>query len=157
MVLEECGLLGVERTDVQGQLNAPLQQGLLNAGLGTQQVAGVSEGNPATVEQLVDVRGEQKAVVAIEALGVVVTLRPGLDVAGNQQGFVGDAGDPAGGLYHFEPTTEEALADASFGELQLLCDFKGRGLDIRLNSIAFQLGLVLLYLIGKVGVYAIGQ
>lgn len=157
MVLEECGLLGIERADVQGQLNAPLQQGLLNAGLGIQQVAGVSEGNPATVEQLVDVRGEQKAVVAIEALGVVVALRPGLNVAGNKQGFVGDAGDSAFGFNRLEVTTEEALAYASFDDLQLLCDFQGRGLDIRLNGIAFQFGLVLLDVIDKVGVHAVGQ
>jgi hypothetical protein len=36
VVLEECGLLGVERAYVQGQFNAPLQQGLLNAVFGTQ-------------------------------------------------------------------------------------------------------------------------
>lgn len=52
------GLTGFKGVDVQGQLNSPLQQCLLDAGLGTQQVAGVSEGNPASVEQLVDVRGE---------------------------------------------------------------------------------------------------
>lgn len=57
VVLEECCLVGIEWANVQGHLNAPLQQGLLDAGLGTQQVVGVSEGNPTPVEQLVDVRG----------------------------------------------------------------------------------------------------
>lgn len=90
-------MLRVERADILGKLNAPLLQGLLDAGLGTQQVAGVSEGNPAAVEQLVDVGGGQQAVVPIEALGVIA-LTPGFDVAGNQQGLVGDTGDPAGGL-----------------------------------------------------------
>ena len=59
MIGEELSLFGVERADVLGQHNAPLLQGLLDSGLGTQQVASVSEGDPATVEQLVDVRGEQ--------------------------------------------------------------------------------------------------
>lgn len=58
MIGEELSLFGVEKTDIQGQFNAPLQKGLLDVGLGTQKVAGVSEGNPAAVEQLVDVRGE---------------------------------------------------------------------------------------------------
>lgn len=88
MLFEECGLLGVERTDVQGQFNTPLQQSLFDAGFSTQQVAGVSKGNPAPVEQLVDVRGEQQAVVAVKAFSVIA-LTPGLDVAGNQQGLVG--------------------------------------------------------------------
>lgn len=57
VVFEECCLFGAKRADIQGQLNAPLQQGLLDAGLGTQQVTSISEGYPATVEQLVDVRG----------------------------------------------------------------------------------------------------
>ncbi len=118
-------MLRVERADVQGQLNAPLLQRLLDAGLGTQQVAGVSEGNPTPVEQLVDVRGEQQAIVSIQALGVIVALRPGLNVAGNQQGFVGDAGDSAFGFNLLQVPPEVALADASFGELQLLCDFQG--------------------------------
>lgn len=122
---EVCSLLGVERADILGKFNAPLLQRLLNAGLGTQQVAGVSEGNPATVEQLVYVRGEQQAVVPIQAFGVVVALRPGLDVAGNKQGLGGDAGDPAGRFNRLEVIAEEALAYASFGELQLLCDFQG--------------------------------
>lgn len=67
-------MLRVERADVQGQLNAPLLQRLLDAGLGTQQVAGVSEGNPTPIEQLVDVRGEQQAVVAVNDLKVVLTF-----------------------------------------------------------------------------------
>lgn len=58
VVLEECGLLGAKRADVLGQHNTPLLHGLLDAGIGTQQVAGVCEGNPVAVEQLVDVRGE---------------------------------------------------------------------------------------------------
>lgn len=62
---EVCSLLGVERADILGKLNAPLLQRLLDAGLGAQQVARVSEGNPAPVEQLVDVRGEEEAVVPI--------------------------------------------------------------------------------------------
>lgn len=52
-------LLGVKIADVYWQLNTPLQQGPLDAGFGTQQVAGVSEGNPTLVEQFVDVRGDQ--------------------------------------------------------------------------------------------------
>ncbi len=92
MISEEGSLLGAERANVQGELNAPLLQGLLDAGLGTQQLAGVSESDPAPVEQLIDMRGEQKAVVTIQAFGVVVALRPGFNVAGNQQGFVGDTG-----------------------------------------------------------------
>ncbi|MGL6301600.1 hypothetical protein ACSZMJ_06785 [Aeromonas caviae] len=74
VVLEKCGLLGVENADIQGQLNAPLLQRLLDAGFGTQQVAGVSEGYPTPVEQLVNVRGEQQAVVAVNDLKVVLTL-----------------------------------------------------------------------------------
>lgn len=46
-------------------------------------------------------------------------------MTGNRRGLVGTAADTAGWLNLFEPTTEEALADASFGELQLLCDFQG--------------------------------
>ncbi len=53
---EENGLLGVKGTYVQGQFNTPLQQRLFDAGFSTQQVASVGEGNPATIEQLVDVR-----------------------------------------------------------------------------------------------------
>jgi len=70
------------------------------------------------------VRGEQQAVVAIETLGVIVALSPGLNVAGNEQGLVGNAGDSAGGFNRLEVTTEEALAYASFDDLQLLCDFQ---------------------------------
>jgi hypothetical protein len=62
---EVSGLIGFEAADVQRQFNAPLLQGLLDAGLGTQQVASVSTGNSALVEQLVDVGGEQQAVVPI--------------------------------------------------------------------------------------------
>lgn len=52
------------------------EQGLLYAGLGTHQVAGVCEGDPATVEQLVDVRGELQAVVAVEALSRALLVMP---------------------------------------------------------------------------------
>lgn len=117
MIGEVCSLLEVKEADVQRQLNAPLLQRLLDAGLGTQQVAGVSEGNPTSVEQLVDVRGEQQAVVPIQAFGVI-TLTPGLEVAGNQQILVAHTGFPAGGLDFLEATAEETtLANASFGEL----------------------------------------
>lgn len=150
-------MLGVERADILGKFNAPLLQCLLDAGLSTQQVAGVSEGYPATVEQLVDVGGEQQAVVPIQAFGVVVALRPGLDVAGNEQGLVGDAGDPANRLNRLEVTAEEALAYASFGELQLFCDFQGRGFDVRLDGVTFQFGLVLFDVLDEVGIHAVGQ
>jgi hypothetical protein len=89
MIGEELSLFVVERADVLRQHNTPLLQRLLDAGIGTQQIAGVSKGYPATVEQLVDVGGEQQAVVPIQALNVIA-FTPGLDVAGNQQGFVGD-------------------------------------------------------------------
>lgn len=85
-------MLEVKEADVQRQLNAPLLHRLLDAGLGTQQVARVSEGNPTPIEQLVDVRGELQAVVPIQVLGVI-TLTPGLDVAGNQQSLVAHTGD----------------------------------------------------------------
>lgn len=101
-------MLGFKGGDVQGQLNAPLLQRLLDAGLRAKQVAGVSEGNPTPVEQLVYVRGEQQAVVTIQAFGVI-TLTPGLDVAGNQQGFVGDAGDSAGWFNLLDSLMEKAL------------------------------------------------
>ena len=94
--------------------------------------------------------------MAIQAFGVVLTLRPGLDVTGNEQGLVGNAGDTASRLNRLEVTAEEALATASFSELQLLCALKGRGLDVRLNGIAFQLGLVLFDVIGKEGIHAVG-
>lgn len=106
---EVSGLLGFEGADVQRQLNAPLLQRLLDAGLGTQQVAGISEGYPTTVEQFIDVMEEQQAVVAIETLGAI-TFTPGFDVAGNQQILVAHTGYPAGVLYLLKPTAEEALA-----------------------------------------------
>ncbi|WP_247653981.1 hypothetical protein [Aeromonas dhakensis] len=81
---EVSGLLGFKGGDVQGECNSPLQQRLLDAGFDTQQVAGISEGNPTPVEQLVYVRGEQQAVVPIQAFGVI-TLTPRFDVAGNEQ------------------------------------------------------------------------
>lgn len=100
-------------------------------------------------------RGEQQAIASIQALGVVITLRPGLDVTGNEQGFVGDAGDSAFGFNLLQVPAEVALADASFAELQP--DFQGRGLDGRLDSVTFQFGLVLFDVIDKVRVHAVGQ
>lgn len=50
VIVEVRGLLGVELTNVQRKLNAPLLHCLLDAGFSTQHVAGVSEDNPAVVE-----------------------------------------------------------------------------------------------------------
>ncbi|MGU5759644.1 hypothetical protein [Aeromonas hydrophila] len=90
-------MLAIKGADVLGQANAPLLQSPLDAGLSTQQVAGVSEGNPTPIEQLEDVRGELQAVVPIQVLGVI-TLTSGLDVAGNQQSLVAHTGDVHLGL-----------------------------------------------------------
>lgn len=92
MIGEVNDLLALKGADVLGQANTPLLQSPLDAGLSTQQVAGVSEVNPTLIEQLVDVRGELQAVVAIKAFSVIA-LTPWLDVACNQQSLVAHTGD----------------------------------------------------------------
>ncbi len=49
--------------------------------------------------------------MAVEALLIIHALRPGLDVAGNEQGLVGDASDPASRLNFLQVPTEVALAN----------------------------------------------
>ena len=78
-------------------------------------------------------------------------------MAGNQQGFIGDSGNSTSWLDLLQVCTEKTLATARFDELLLFCGVQGRGLDVRLDCITFQFGLVLLDVISKRWVHSLGQ
>lgn len=77
-----------------------------------QHLAVILEADEAPVEQQVHVGGQHQAVQAVQALLRGGADAPGLDVAGDQQGGVVDAGDAAGALDGLHPAAELALAAA---------------------------------------------
>ena len=78
------------------------------------------EADKARIEGRIPVSGEQQTVVNVEALGVIVALGPGYDVACSQKGPVGDAGHRAAAVPVVDQSRPEdlltnALDDQAFG------------------------------------------
>ena len=87
--------------------------------------ARILEADVALVEEVIDGRGQEQAVLAVQAL-LVIAVAPGLDVAADQVVGVGDSGDAAGSLDGPDVLLEHALADAG-GDEGLLFGFRELG------------------------------
>jgi hypothetical protein len=70
--------------------------------------AGLGEGDPAFIEEDVQMGREEQAVERVRALFVPVAGGPGLDVGGAQEGRQVEAGDGAAAL----PVAELVFGDA---------------------------------------------
>lgn len=84
----------------------------------------ILESEKFLVEQGVDVRREQDAVIAINALSVA-GFPPWLDVTGDQHSRIGTTGDAAGIIQQDHALSEQTLADSRLRQLQTLGNCEG--------------------------------
>ena len=116
VMCEERSLLGPKSLNPLLWVNRPPFQHFLRQRRMGSHPPIIFKGDELLVEQRIDMRRQQQSVVAAEAFGIG-GFAPGFDVTGDQQAGIGDAGDATGSVQQDYLFAEEALADASSGEL----------------------------------------